>query len=80
MPCPSLRTVPPSPCLPLDIKDSLKEDGGWLVGCLRGWVLLITLLADTADATGSCCCVSASLRIKTLREIKGNVGQCESKD
>jgi hypothetical protein len=24
--CPSLRTVEPPPCLPLDIKDSLKED------------------------------------------------------
>jgi hypothetical protein len=38
---PSLRTVVPPPCLPLDIKDLLKEvmrffDGGWidwLVAC-----------------------------------------------
>jgi hypothetical protein len=26
----------------------------------------------------SCCCLSASLSTKTLREIKGNVGQCKS--
>jgi hypothetical protein len=26
----------------------------------------------------SCCCLSASLRAKTLREIKGNMGQCKS--
>jgi hypothetical protein len=26
MSCPFLRTVAPPPCLPLDIKDSLKED------------------------------------------------------
>jgi hypothetical protein len=26
MPCPSLRTVAPPPCLPVDIKDSLQED------------------------------------------------------
>jgi hypothetical protein len=28
---PSLRTVVPPPCLPLDIKDSLKEDGRWIL-------------------------------------------------
>jgi hypothetical protein len=27
MSCPSLRTVAPPPCLPLAIKDLLKEDG-----------------------------------------------------
>jgi hypothetical protein len=35
MSCPSLRTVVPPPCLPLDIKDSLKKDRVFgLVGCL----------------------------------------------
>jgi hypothetical protein len=40
----SQRTVAPPPCLPLDIKDSLKEDirffdGGFLMGvnCLAGY-------------------------------------------
>jgi hypothetical protein len=27
-----------------------------------------------------CCCLSASLRAKTLREIKGNMAQCKSED
>jgi hypothetical protein len=31
----------------------------------------------TAAAAG--CCLSASLRAKTLREIKENMGQCKSK-
>jgi hypothetical protein len=26
-----------------------------------------------------CCCLSANLSAKTLREIKGNMGQCKSK-
>jgi hypothetical protein len=42
MSCPSLRTVAPPPCLPLDIKDSLKEDtrffdGGLMEGFLMGF-------------------------------------------
>jgi hypothetical protein len=32
MACPSPRTVAPPPCLALDIKDSLKEDVGVLMG------------------------------------------------
>jgi hypothetical protein len=32
----------------------------------------------TAAAAG--CCLSASLRAKTLREIKENMGQCKSKE
>jgi hypothetical protein len=43
--CPSLRTVDPPPCLPLDIKDSLKEDmrffnAGFLMGDFD-WLLLL---------------------------------------
>jgi hypothetical protein len=51
--CPSLRNVAPPLCLPLDIKDSLKEDvrffdGGLIGGFLMGifdWLLLTLLLA-----------------------------------
>jgi hypothetical protein len=32
MSCLSPRTVAPPPCLPLDIKDSLKEDTGFFDG------------------------------------------------
>jgi hypothetical protein len=45
----------------------------WLLARL----LLIRLLATTADAAGGCCCVSVSLRTKTLRvmlEVRGIVG------
>jgi hypothetical protein len=42
----------------------------------------MTLLAATADAAGSCCCVSESLRTESLGvmlEMRGNMGQCEFK-
>jgi hypothetical protein len=40
----SLRTVAPPPCLPLDVKDSLKEDarffgGGWTEGFWMGFLI-----------------------------------------
>jgi ATP-dependent Zn protease len=66
----SLRTVAPPPCLPLDIKDSLKEDAKvFLMGDFN-WLPLQLMLAV---------CVSMSLRAKTLREIKENMGQSKSK-
>jgi hypothetical protein len=37
---PSLRTVAPPPCLPLDIKDSLKEDTVFFDGRLMGGFFL----------------------------------------
>jgi hypothetical protein len=37
---PSLRTVAPPPCLPLDIKDLLKEDTGFLMGKLMEGFLM----------------------------------------
>jgi hypothetical protein len=48
MSCPSQRTVAQPPCLPLDIKDSLKEDEGVFLaegkfmegGLLKGFFLL----------------------------------------
>jgi hypothetical protein len=49
--CPSPRTVAPPPCLPLDIKDSLKEDsrffdgGVFFMGFLMGDGLIGGLLA-----------------------------------
>jgi hypothetical protein len=45
MSCPSLRTVAPPPCLPLDIKDLLKEDTGDFGMGDFDWVLLTLLLA-----------------------------------
>jgi hypothetical protein len=35
---------------------------------------------DDAAAAAVGCCVSASLRAKTLREIKENIRQCKSKE
>jgi hypothetical protein len=40
---PFLRTVAPTPCLLLDIKDSLKENKGFLMG-IFDWLLLLLLL------------------------------------
>jgi hypothetical protein len=46
MSCPSLRTVAPPPCLPLDIKDWLKEDVRFLMGdgLIVGLLVRMTLL------------------------------------
>jgi hypothetical protein len=55
-------------------------EGGGGSGCL---LALMMLLAAIADAAGGCCCVSVSLRSETLGvmlEIRGNMGQCKSKD
>jgi hypothetical protein len=58
MACPSLRTVVPPPCLPLDIKDSLKEDvrffdGGLMEGLFDGGRIdgfgLVSLLSYARD-------------------------------
>jgi hypothetical protein len=72
---PSPRTVAPPHCLSLYIKDLLKEDEGsiggwidWLAACKRRKLLL--RLAACEAAAG--CCVSASLRTKTLRENMGS--------
>jgi hypothetical protein len=73
MPYPSLRTVAPPPCLPLCIKDSLKEDYGGLM--TEGLMGLDWWAACNNAAAAAGCCVSASLRTKTLRE---NMGQCKS--
>jgi hypothetical protein len=40
MSCPSLTTVAPPPCLPLDIKDSLKEDVSFFDGGLMEGFLM----------------------------------------
>jgi hypothetical protein len=67
---PSLRTVAPPPCLPLYIKDLLKED--WLMDwwdCIGGWLDWWAACKDDSAAAAGCC-VSVSLRTKTLREIK----------
>jgi hypothetical protein len=82
------RTVAPPPYLPLFIKYSLKEDrrvdGIGLEDGLIGWLWKLLPGAayenDTAAADDAGCCVSVSLRTKTLREIKGNMGQCKSKE
>jgi hypothetical protein len=59
MSCPSLRTVAPPPCLPLDIKDSLKEDtrffdGGFFDGGWIGWQLMRGLLQNDTAAAELC--------------------------
>jgi hypothetical protein len=82
---PFLRTVAPPPCLPLYIKDLLKEDAvywldlveDWLIGWLlaRGGSYCRVACKNDAAAAAASCCVSASLRTETLRE---NMGQCKS--
>jgi hypothetical protein len=74
MSCSSLRTVAPTLCLPLYIKDSLKEDRGWINQLV--WLLAACKPAadDTAAAAAS---VSASLGTTTLRE---DMGQCKSEN
>jgi hypothetical protein len=61
---PYLRTVAPPPCLPLDIKDSLKEDMGFLMGdgLTGGLLVRMTLLVG--------CWV--------MLKIKENMGQWKS--
>jgi dienelactone hydrolase len=53
-------------------------DGNGLVG---GWIdWLAACKNDAAAAVAAAgCCVSENLRAKTLREIKENMGQWESK-
>jgi hypothetical protein len=55
---PSLRTVALPPCLPLDIKDSLKEDRGF---CLAGCGMLMRLLLSAG------CCVFPPEQLSALR-------------
>jgi hypothetical protein len=50
---------------------------------LEGLLARLPTADDAAGKAGSHCCVSASLRTKTLGvmlEIRGNMGQCKSKD
>jgi hypothetical protein len=54
MSCPSPSTVAPPPYLPLDLKDSLKEDrrffdGGWMEVFLMGDGLIDWLLSYARD-------------------------------
>jgi hypothetical protein len=67
---PSLRTVAPPPCLPLDIKDSLKGffDGELMEGFLMG--LVDWRAAEKLDETWD----SASLSTETLRKLKREHG------
>jgi hypothetical protein len=49
---PSQRTVAPPPCLPLYIKDLLKEDRGFLIGWLRAACEAAVDAAAAAAAAG----------------------------
>jgi hypothetical protein len=62
-------------------EDGWRIGGFWLMGLdWRMGFLIGGLLVWNAAAAAAGCCVSASLRAKTLREIKENMGQCESKE
>jgi hypothetical protein len=64
---PSLRTVAPPPCLPLDIKDSLKEDVRLLMGDFD-WLPLTLAVGSAPEQLSSPRTLYSGFRKAKLRK------------
>jgi hypothetical protein len=65
-----LRTVPPTPCSPLYIKDLLKEDVRYFDGILIGYLQTACEAATAAAAAAAAgCCVSPPKQLSAPKTL-----------